>query len=85
MKNNKHSVKAANQLPSIDEQLNEVNNNLNDKEQEYLLSLQWLAELNRLVVRYSHLNISPDLLSMSLPELWGVYLWLKSLEVQCDE
>lgn len=79
MKSKKHSVKAANQLPSIEEQLNEVNHNLNVDEQEYLLSLQWLVELNTLAIRYSHLNVSSDLVNMSLPELWGVYLWLKGL------
>lgn len=79
MKNIKHSVRAANQLPSIEEQLNKVNHNLNDSEQEYLLSLQWLVELNTLSIRHSHLNVTADLPNMSLPELWGVYLWLKGL------
>lgn len=83
MKNKKHSVKAANQLPSIDLQLIEVKHNLNESVQEYLLSLQWLAELNALVIRYSNLNVTSDLPNMSLPELWGVYLWLKGLEAKC--
>lgn len=79
MKNKKHSVRAANQLPSILEQLNEVKHNLNEGEQKYLLSLQWLVDLKRLSIRYSHLNVSPDLANMSLSELWGVYLWLKGM------
>ena len=76
MKNKKHSVRAANQLPSIEEQLNKVNHNLNDSEQEYLFSLQWLIDLNTLSIRYSHLNVRPDLGNMSLVELWGVYQWM---------
>ena len=79
MKNKKHSVRAANQLPSIEEQLNKVNHNLNDSEQEYLLSLQWLAELNTLTIRYSHLNVIADLPNMSLPELWGIYKWMSNI------
>ena len=73
MKSKKHS------LPSIEKQLNDVKHNLDDNEQEYLLSLQWLAELNMLAYRYSHLNVLADLPNMSLPHLWGVYLWLKGL------
>lgn len=81
MSKRKCSVKAANQLLSIDIQLNEAKHNLNSDEQEYLVSQQWLNGLITLSIRYSHLNVSPDLPNMSLPELWGVYLWLKGLGV----
>lgn len=37
----------------------------------------WLIELEILTVRFSHLGIGPDLHSLSMIELWGLYLWLR--------
>lgn len=82
MRKRKCSVKAPNQLLSIDILLNEAKHNLNCNEQEYLLSRQWLVELNTLSIKYSYLNVRSDLSNMPLSELWGVYLWLKRFEVK---
>lgn len=39
----------------------------------------WLQKLQTLAVRYSHLGLNPDLASLSLVELYGIYLWLRGL------
>ena len=73
-----NSVKAANQLPSIEQQLNDINNNLSNLEQKYLSAIWWIKELDMLSTRYSYLCVKPDLNNMSLHELWGVYKWLSN-------
>ena len=39
----------------------------------------WLKELQMLILKYSHLGINPDLSTMTLSELWGVYCHLRAL------
>lgn len=39
----------------------------------------WLARLQALLVRFSHLGIGGDIASMSLVELWALYLHLVRL------
>lgn len=39
----------------------------------------WLHELQMLAVKYSHLGVNPDLATMTLTELWGVYCWLRAM------
>lgn len=49
---------------------------------EYLLSLQWLQDLETLAVRYSHLGVYADMAHMTLPELWGAYQFLSRISEQ---
>lgn len=39
----------------------------------------WLERLKFLIVRFSHLGISADLASLSLFELWSLYVYLSRL------
>jgi hypothetical protein len=39
----------------------------------------WLERLQTLSVRFSHLGIGADLATLSLIELWGLYLFLSRL------
>ncbi|SDZ02929.1 hypothetical protein [Nitrosomonas sp. Nm33] len=39
----------------------------------------WLERLEMLLVRYSHLEINEDVASLSLVELWAIYLYLSRL------
>ena len=39
----------------------------------------WLERLEMLLVRFSHLGIGADVASLSLIELWAVYLHLSRL------
>ena len=39
----------------------------------------WLEHLEMLLVRFSHLGIGADVASLSLVELWAVYLYLLRL------
>lgn len=39
----------------------------------------WLQKLQTLAIRYSHLGLNPDLASLCLAELYGVYVWLRGL------
>lgn len=39
----------------------------------------WLEHLEMLLVRFSHLGIGADIASLSLVELWAVYLYLSRL------
>ena len=41
--------------------------------------VNWLDELDGLLVRFSHLGIGADIGGMSLVELWGVYQFLKRI------
>ncbi len=46
---------------------------------EYLLSLEWLLDLEMLAIRYAHLGVYADLAYMTLPELWGAYQFILRL------
>jgi len=39
----------------------------------------WLERLDMLLVRFSHLGIGADVASLSLFELWSLYLYLSRL------
>lgn len=39
----------------------------------------WLARLQSLSVRFSHLGIGADLAALSLIDAWGLYLYLSRL------
>ena len=39
----------------------------------------WLQELYRLLARFSGMCITPDIATLSLFELWGVYCLLKRM------
>lgn len=39
----------------------------------------WLEHLTMLVERFSYLGISPDITSLSLIELWALYLYLSRM------
>jgi len=39
----------------------------------------WLARLQSLSVRFSHLGIGADLAALSIVELWGLYCYLSRL------
>ena len=39
----------------------------------------WLERLEMLLIRYSHLGIGADVASLSLIELWALYLHLSRL------
>lgn len=39
----------------------------------------WLERLKFLIVRFSHLNIGADVASLSLFELWSLYVYLSRL------
>lgn len=41
--------------------------------------MDWLIELERLAYRYSYLGMNPDLSTMTLAELWGLYCRLRAL------
>ncbi len=40
---------------------------------------QWLEQLQTLAARYNQLGIGADIASLSLIELWGLYLHLSRL------
>ena len=42
-------------------------------------NLDWMERLQTLSVRFSHLGIGADMASLSLIELWGLYLFLLRL------
>jgi len=46
---------------------------------KYLDNFNWIAELELLLVKHSSLGIGADIYSMTLIELWGVYLMLKNI------
>ena len=74
MTDTKNPVKAANQLPGIDK-TTENDHSLKQYKPEYLLSHEWLNELEILFARYSGLGITPDIVGLTLIEAWGVYYW----------
>ena len=39
----------------------------------------WLERLEMLLIRFSHLGVGVDVVSLSLIELWGLYLHLSRL------
>jgi len=39
----------------------------------------WLESLQTLAARFSHLGIGADMASLSIVELWGLYLFLSRL------
>lgn len=39
----------------------------------------WIERLEMLLIRFSHLGIGADIASMSLIELWAIYLYLLRL------
>lgn len=39
----------------------------------------WLKALQGLLVRFSSLGIGPDVASLSMVELWGLYCYLKRM------
>ncbi len=39
----------------------------------------WLQQLEMLLIRFSHLGIGADIASLSMIELWAVYLHLSRL------
>lgn len=41
--------------------------------------ISWLEQLEMLLIRFSHLGIGTDIASLSLIELWAVYLYLLRL------
>lgn len=36
-----------------------------------------------LAIQLSHLGIGPDLAALTLADLWGVYLWLSRISLEC--
>lgn len=40
----------------------------------------WIRKLQTLAMRYSHLGLTPDFASLSLVELYGVYVWLRNMD-----
>jgi hypothetical protein len=40
---------------------------------------EWREDLDRLLVRFSGMGITPDTYSMTSSELWGVYCGLRRL------
>lgn len=54
---------------------------LGAKRERYAMSAEsdWLQKLQALAIRYSHFGVNHDLASLSLAELYGVYLWLRGL------
>ena len=40
---------------------------------------EWLERLQMLLIRFSHLGIGADVASLSLIELWALYLYLSRL------
>lgn len=49
---------------------------------EYVLSSDWLVDLETLAVRYSHFGVYADLHHMSLAEMWQVYQFLSRIAEQ---
>lgn len=43
------------------------------------MSDEWLEQLEMLLIRFSHLGIGADVASLSLIELWALYLHLSRL------
>lgn len=43
------------------------------------MNSEWLAHLQTLCERFSHLGIDADLATLSLIELWGLYCYLSRL------
>lgn len=41
--------------------------------------LDWIERLQCLSVRFSHLGIGADLATLSITELWGIYLFLSRM------
>lgn len=39
----------------------------------------WLQQLEMLLIRFSHLDIGADVVSLSMIELWALYLYLSRL------
>ena len=39
----------------------------------------WLERLQTLLGRFSHLGVGADIASLSIIELWGLYLFLRRL------
>jgi hypothetical protein len=39
----------------------------------------WLKELEMLALKFSQLGMNPDLATMTLAELWGVYCRLRTM------
>ncbi len=44
-----------------------------------VMNENWLEQLEMLLVRFSHLGIGADVASLSLIELWALYLYLSRL------
>ncbi len=44
-----------------------------------MITAPWIDDLNGLLARFPGLGVSPDLASVSLCELWGVYCFLRHL------
>jgi hypothetical protein len=42
-------------------------------------NLDWMERLQCLSVRFSHLGIGADVARLSIPEAWGLYLFLSRL------
>lgn len=46
---------------------------------EFILSFEWLKELEILAYKYQSQGVTHDIASMTLIELWGVYQYLRGL------
>lgn len=44
-----------------------------------MMNNPWMADLQCLVVRFSHLGIGADIASLSVLEAWGLYCYLSRL------
>ena len=48
---------------------------------EMFANFEWLAELSELIIRYESLGMVPDIMSLTLVDAWGLYQWLKRLDL----
>lgn len=78
----KSPVKAATNKPGEIKFQKQSNDNLKLDECELtrILKLDWLSDFELLATKYAHLGFTPDLASLTILELWGLYQWLQSLE-----
>ncbi len=71
-------AEAANQVPGIDKNSKKTTK-VKQVCSDCPLRDNWLQELQILCNRHASMGITPDLASLTLIELWGLYCWLKGL------